>query len=41
MDRYLLLRTYKQVIATVYVPAGKEAYFLKKITEYATKETKS
>ena len=30
-----------QTVATVYVPAGKEAYFLKRITEYATKENKS
>lgn len=28
-----------QTVATVYIPAGKESYFLKKVEEYATKNT--
>jgi len=30
----------KVIVATVYIPAGKESYFLKKIQQYAEKETR-
>ena len=28
-----------QTVATIYIPAGKESYFLKKVEEYATQDT--